>query len=154
MSFGGEHATVGGLTGRDGASMAYDSATGQMVLFGGVGGGSSSHSTWTWDGTAWTERSTPDSPPAFGNPSMAYDAATSQLVLVGESTEGGSAHQTWTYGIPSHLRTNWTLAAPATSPPARNGAAMAFDSATGQMVLFGGVGESGYLSAFHFAALG
>jgi hypothetical protein len=32
----------------------------------------------------------------------------------------------------------WSQLSPSTSPAARNGAAMAFDPATGQVVLFGG----------------
>jgi hypothetical protein len=35
---------------------------------------------------------------------------------------------------------NWTQQAPATSPPARVGASMAYDAATGTAVLFGGHG--------------
>ena len=35
--------------------MAYDAARGQVVLFGGYGGGDLGD-TWTWDGTDWTQR--------------------------------------------------------------------------------------------------
>ena len=38
---------------RDYASMAYDPATGQLVLFGGYDGGFLDD-TWTWNGTTWT----------------------------------------------------------------------------------------------------
>ena len=42
--------------GRFGASMAYDPATGDAVLFGGVGSsGSYLGDTWTWNGTTWTQ---------------------------------------------------------------------------------------------------
>lgn len=45
--------------GRFGASMAYDRATGDMVLFGGLGdaGGllGSLGDTWTWNGTTWAQ---------------------------------------------------------------------------------------------------
>ena len=45
--------------GRFGASMAYDPATGDMVLFGGLGdtGGllGSLGDTWTWNGTTWAQ---------------------------------------------------------------------------------------------------
>ena len=37
----------------------------------------------------------------------------------------------------------WTQLSPATSPPARYSASMAYDPATGNMVLFGGIGSSG-----------
>jgi len=38
---------------RDGATMAYDPATANIVLFGGYGGSYLSD-TWTWNGTTWT----------------------------------------------------------------------------------------------------
>jgi hypothetical protein len=38
---------------------------------------------------------------------------------------------------------NWTQQAPATSPPARDSAAMAYDAVTGTIVLFGGAGKVG-----------
>ena len=37
----------------------------------------------------------------------------------------------------------WAKQAPASSPPARADAAMAYDAATGNVVLFGGVGLAG-----------
>jgi hypothetical protein len=43
----------------------------------------------------------------------------------------------------SILAATWTKQAPATSPPARNAAAMAYDAATGTAVLFGGQGRTG-----------
>ena len=63
---------------RDSASMAYDPATGNMVLFGGFEEGDLSD-TWVWDGTNWTEQFPATSPPAHGDSaSMAYDPATGQ----------------------------------------------------------------------------
>jgi hypothetical protein len=41
----------------------------------------------------------------------------------------------------------WTHQAPATSPPARDWAAMAYDAATGTIVMFGGGGKYGILGA-------
>jgi uncharacterized protein (TIGR03437 family) len=41
---------------------------------------------------------------------------------------------------------NWTQQNPQTSPPAREGHAMAYDSGHGQVVLFGGYGGSNYLN--------
>src|SRR5438067_1009208 len=41
--------------------------------------------------------------------------------------------------------TDWTELSPATSPSARAAQAEAFDSSTGDLVLFGGVGPSGFL---------
>jgi hypothetical protein len=44
-------------SGRHGHAMAYDSAHGQVVLFGGLGADNTVLSdTWTWDGSNWTQK--------------------------------------------------------------------------------------------------
>jgi hypothetical protein len=56
---------------RTGFALAFDGATGEVVLFGGELAGTSSSAgdvvgdTWTWDGSDWTEQgATAASPPA------------------------------------------------------------------------------------------
>jgi hypothetical protein len=73
---------------RSEAAMAYDPATGNMVLFGGQGGVTVTvqSGTWAWDGSNWARQHPKTSPPARDLPSMAYDAATGNMVLFG----GGS----------------------------------------------------------------
>ena len=118
--------------------MAYDPATDQLLLF----GGSTPYSvgdTWTWDGTTWTELSPATSPTSRYNSSMAYDPAAGQLVLFGGFTHpgfgaGGLLGDTWTWD-----GTTWTELSPATIPSARQEAYMAYDPATDQLLLFGGV---------------
>jgi hypothetical protein len=128
-----EVATPAGMTVSSEASMAYDAATGQLVLFGVAGGISQ---TWVWNGATWTQMSPPTSPSARGFASMSYDAATQQLVLFGgEPTSGfiSVLADTWVWN-----GTTWTLQKPVHSPVGRAAAAMAYDAATGQIVLFGG----------------
>ena len=121
------------------ASMAYDAATSQLVLFSGSGAAGAPRDTWTWDGATWTQQSPAASPPARYYASMAYDPATSQLVLFGGGMNStGIAGDTWTWD-----GTTWTQQSPAASPPARFGASMAYDPATSQLVLFGGIGLDG-----------
>src|SRR5439155_20190387 len=49
---------------RVGASMAYDAATSNMVLFGGLNSSSRAlGDTWTWNGTTWTKQAPAASPP-------------------------------------------------------------------------------------------
>ena len=72
---------------------------------------------------------------------MAYDAATRSAVLFGGFGSGGVNGffgDTWTWN-----GKHWTQQHPATSPPARAYAAMAYDAATGTAVLFGGFNNSG-----------
>jgi hypothetical protein len=112
--------------------MAYDSATHQIVLFGGSDGTGYLGDTWTWNGTAWSLFSSTGGPSARADASMAYDAATQQIVLFG-GTSGGYLGDTWTWN-----GTGWTLFSSTGGPSARAYASMAYDSATGQVVLFGG----------------
>jgi hypothetical protein len=116
------------------ASMAYDAATGTVVLFGGSNGNRDFGDTWTWNGTTWTRQHPATSPPALCCGSMAYDAATRTVVLFGgQLGTGGLVADTWTWD-----GTTWTQQHPATSPPARLAASMAYDAATGTVVLWGG----------------
>lgn len=64
--------------------MAYDDATGQVVLFGGDrdnGKGVGLADTWIWSGTTWSQRVVSPSPPGRYGAAMAYDPATKQVVL-------------------------------------------------------------------------
>ena len=66
---------------RDSHAMAYDSARGVVVLFGGqhdVRKGD----TWEWDGAVWTLRATTGPSPRYGH-AMAYDSARGVVVLFG-----------------------------------------------------------------------
>ena len=119
------------------ASMAYDPATDQQLLFGGIQSANTyADGTWTWNGTTWTPLSPAASPPARANASMAYDAATGQMLLFGGLTSGATyLNDTWTWN-----GTTWTQLSPATSPPVRYNASMVYDPATSQLLLFGGIG--------------
>jgi uncharacterized protein (TIGR03437 family) len=115
--------------------MAYDSAHGQVVLFGGTDIANFFDDTWVWDGTNWTEESSPASPPARAGLAMAYDSAHDQVVLFGGCCDanGNPFGDTWVWD-----GANWTQQFPQTSPPGRVFFAMAYDSAHDQVVLFGG----------------
>lgn len=69
------------VTPRDGAAMAFDAATGQVVLFGGQASSSMSSSgaldddTWTWDGQDWTQQATGTSPAASTSASASASAS-------------------------------------------------------------------------------
>jgi galactose oxidase-like protein len=118
------------------ASMDYDAATGNVVLSGGAFEGVILGDTWIWDGSDWIEQSPVTSPPARYYASMAYDAATGNVVLFGGIHSPNNTFvrdDTWVWD-----GSNWTEQDPATHPPARASAAMAYDAATGNVVLFGG----------------
>ena len=136
-----EPSLSGGPSAREDATMAYDVASGQVVLFGGNGSGTGLSDTWTWNGSTWTEQSPVTNPPARSDATMAYDAASGQVVLFGGSGSSGALNDTWTWN-----GSTWTEQSPVTSPPARSDATMAYDVASSQLVLFGGFSSGDYLS--------
>ena len=121
--------------GRASASMVYDAATHNVVLFGGLDTtGTSQNDTWIWDGNDWTQANPANSPSARNSYAMAYDAAHSQVVLFGGSDVSLSdLNDTWTWD-----GTNWTAQNPTTPPLVRDGAGMDYDPALGGVVMFGG----------------
>ena len=127
------------------ASMAYDAATGTVVLFGGWNGGGAYGDTWVWDGSSWNQVAN-SGPSARYAQAMTYDAALSEVVLFGGNSNGngGAENQylgdTWVWN-----GTSWS-AVFGNSPSARNEAAMDYDSATGQVVLFGGYDGFNFLN--------
>jgi hypothetical protein len=131
---------------RDGSATTYDAAARQVVLFGGASSSSRVlRDTWTWNGSTWTRRHPKVSPPARTAASMTYDTATGTAVLFGGLAPGPGSRvrvlgDTWTWN-----GTSWTRRHPRVSPPARFGASMAYDTATGDLVLFGGGGSTGRL---------
>jgi hypothetical protein len=134
---------------RTGHAMAYDSARGRVLLFGGNDASGDLRDTWVWDGNTWTQLSPATSPPARRRHAMAFDAARGQVVLFGgEWSNGpyvwnsGSLYDTWVWDGSS-----WSSApAVGTLPQARSGHAMAYDGARSEVVLFGGWDRQQYLN--------
>jgi hypothetical protein len=91
--------------------------------------------------------STPARPPGREWPSFAYDGALRELVLFGgddllAANASGGFRGTWT-----RTGTTWTKQHPSNSPSGRSGAAMAYDAATRQLLLFGGSSPGGGVDA-------
>lgn len=89
------------------------------------------------------QASPPSSPSARCCMGIAYDAAAHSTVLFGGGNGTGVPNitysDTWTWT--SHR--GWSHLSPTSSPSARQGPGMAYDAATGTVVLFGGVDTSG-----------
>src|SRR5262249_51450577 len=81
---------------REGHTMAYDSARGVTVLFGGEDNGTRSGETWEWDGASWNLRASSGPSPRFGH-AMVYDSARAVTVLFGGFDGGGTYvdNETW-----------------------------------------------------------
>jgi hypothetical protein len=110
-------------------AMAYDSARGRVVMF---GGSFQPNETWEYDGVNWTQVTTASSPSARYAPAMVYDSVRGKVVMFG-GVAGNWLNDTWEYdGV------NWTQVTTASSPSARFGHAMVYDSVRGKVVMFGG----------------
>ena len=100
---------------REFPSLAFDSCSGQMVLFGGSQNSSSFNDTWIFDtlNNTWTELTPISSPPARQAASMAFDSSSGQIILFGGSDNGSTLNDTWIFDIQANT---WTELTPATSP--------------------------------------
>ena len=128
--------------GRFSPELAYDSARGLTILF----GGSNSlfqplGDTWAYDGESWrdvTPAAANRSPPPRSGHAMAFDSRRGVIVLFGGQTQGGRQNDTWEWN-----GTQWTnVTPPGTSPSPRNVAQMVYDSNRDVMVLYGGSAPS------------
>jgi len=114
-------------------AMAYDVRRGRVVMFGGYDSQGSLAETWEWDGTTWEQRLTASSPATINRAPMAYDAARGRIVL--HRYDG----ETWEYN-----GQDWSLVT--SSGPAGYGDwSLGFDPASGKLVLFGGLTDTGYV---------
>jgi len=120
---------------RNAHAMAYDSARGVTVLFGGLSGSSDLNDTWEWNGTDWTQRLPSNNPPARGHHAMVFDSARGVTVLFGGDSNGSwtGRNDTWEWN-----GSDWTQKFPTNIPPLRYVHSMAYNSTAGVTVLFGG----------------
>lgn len=116
-------------------SMAYDSNSDKIVLFGGRDQfGNVDAKTWVYDlgSNTWTPQSPETAPLRRHGSAMSYDAGADRVLLFG-GTPGGK--ETWAYNLPGDT---WTRLEPSLAPSVRQGSAMAYDDESGLTVLFGG----------------
>ena len=146
------------------AAMAWSSALGKTVLFGGRAFGSSDlvgtdssgppfpenlagdllADTWTYDGAAWDRVATGSTPPAREGAQLVVDAARGVLVLVGGHSADDATGESDPLGIWEFDGTDWTmkLAAGDAGQPAsiatRRGAAAFYNPLRKRVTLMGG----------------
>ncbi len=131
------------------SALAFDQATDRLLLFGlaqvSATGNTYLPETWSWNGVSWTQLAPATEPPMLENASLTYDPATRGLLLFGgnpynPASDGPVAAplgQTWSWN-----GGDWHRVDPHHSPPARIGAAAAYDPELGGVVLFGGSSTS------------
>lgn len=117
--------------------MAWDRSRDAVILFGGNGKGNASLSdTWSWDGQDWTEVVLERRPRGLAELSMASFGG--QVVRFGGTSLGDSTDGTWVLKAD-----RWQRIARDVAPSARGSAALAYDRAEGEGVLFGGIDRTG-----------
>ncbi|MFT3698510.1 MAG: hypothetical protein QM831_35525 [Kofleriaceae bacterium] len=129
-------APIGGT----GAASAYDAAHHQVVLFGGIAGGTSfvQSDTYLWNGRDWRFATPHDSPVGLVGASMVYDSKRGRAVMFGgafKNVEPGYVPSSLMYAWDG---ADWTTLTPATVPPIRVFGSMSYDPLRDQIVLFGG----------------
>jgi hypothetical protein len=127
-----------GPSGRDGAVMAWDSTSHQVVLFGGNRAGSALADTWVWSQSRWAKQAPSFVPPARSYAAAFDEPAAKVLAVFGGGLGRAFLDDTWEW-----TGTTWAPASVHGTPPARNGAAAAFLSSLNEGVVLGGVTASG-----------
>jgi len=119
--------------GREDDSMAFDSLTGNVLLFGGGRLGANAtdllfpRDTWTWNATGWHRVRTSEAPPVSSRSAFAFDSTTGSALLFGGIGDAGS---TWLWdGF------DWQRLAPSRHPPAGVFASATFDAGLQAIVL-------------------
>ena len=114
--------------------IAYHSASGTVVLFGGLDTAFNLlEDTWVWNGATWTEKSTVTAPSPRYSANLSDDPRNGTVVLFGGSTQGEELGDTWTWdGDAWRQRTTNIAPFPGFS------AGFAFDAARRTVLLFGG----------------
>ncbi len=94
------------------------------------------------DGGMWTRQLSPL--PGHSDHAMVYDSAADRVVLFGgHITMSIRSDDTWSYNFTAE---RWTDMDPTSRPSARSDPAMVYDSAADRILLFGGLGPTGYLN--------
>ena len=122
------------------ASTAFDPATGTVVLFGGTATATTTYygDTWTWNGTTWTELSPATAPrPALTPPWPTTRPPARWCCSAGPTPPAPPGRH---LDLERH-HLDRTVPGHAARPPGAY-ASMAYDPATGDMVLFGGYGPA------------
>jgi N-acetylneuraminic acid mutarotase len=122
-------------------SMAYDSESDKIILFGGQTNDSSADfevidDTWAYDVTnnAWTLMKTATGPSGRGAADMAYDSESDRVILFGGARPSDlELEDTWAYDYNTNT---WSFMAK--GPANHLGSRIAYDAESDRIILFGG----------------
>ena len=128
--------------GKFGQGFVYASAWNRFIVFGGATTASPvTNTTWWYSiGTKiWWNLTRTLAPSARTAAAMAYDSRAERVILFGGNISSGLASDTWAFDFGTNT---WTNMSPTPGPPARDLAAMVYDSAADRILLFGGLGPA------------
>ncbi|MFX1518024.1 MAG: Kelch repeat-containing protein [Promethearchaeota archaeon] len=133
---------------RNGHSMAYDSESDRCILFGGLKtyydpptSVEGWNDTWAYDynSNTWVEMNPEECPSTRMCAAMKYDSESDRMVLFGGWSEDRmDIGETWIYNFNNN---SWKMLTPEPAPSGRYRPAMAYDSESDRMILFGGMSE-------------
>ena len=128
---------------REQYSMAYDSGTGKVIVFGGYDPktGYGLADTWAYDPAANTWTNLNPSGDALGKrwgASMVYDPSSGKMILFGGPSGPSEIGGTWAYDPAANTWTN--LKPSGDVPPATIFQSMIYDARDKKVILFGGIG--------------
>jgi hypothetical protein len=135
-------------------SMAYDTESDQVILFGGSTGNylkasSLNGETWAYNASAnkWTEMKPSSGPSKRAAPELVYDTESDRVIMfggtVGVVTSLWGSPDTWAYDF----NTNTWEEMAAEGPKGYIGTRLAYDAESDRIILFGGYDmEGGYLN--------
>ncbi len=116
---------------------AWDAATGQFLVFGGLptSPAAANNETWAYANGTWRLLDPSRAPPARGYPAMAYDPALGSVILFGGYDPALETYlnDTWVFA-----NGTWSEAPRGPSPPARIGESLVYDASGSDLILFGG----------------
>lgn len=127
---------------RLGHSMSYDSSNDRIIMFGGMNW-NTLNDTWTYDykNTTWQDRHPFLSPPASWMQGLVYNSRHDRTILFGGMLEDGItlSNYMWSYSSKTNV---WTNLSSSIAPTPRYSHAMAYDSQSDRVIIFGGGTES------------
>ena len=128
---------------RTGHSLSYDANTEELVLFGGVNAaGIAFDDTWAFLNGNWVLQTPGDQPVERAFTAMAYYAVRGVHILYGGDALGNLLDDTWEWAYTGTVG-NWEQHALSTRPGFRASHAMAADSTSSDVIIFGGTDSVG-----------
>ncbi len=129
--------------GRSGPSLCFDPVNSRVLMYGGHPGGfgSPANTTWSWDGSTWTQVTTTANAHRQHQGGMVWDTNRGVALLYGGANTsffgGPSVDQTWEFN-----GTTWTRLFPTTTPGGLALFGMAHDPVRNRTVVYGGLPDN------------